>query len=80
MEQDQRRRGVLTSVSTASADSSPRAMSCSRSSQEFESSIEEEKGRAKGSFAHLEQAPADDGNYLPSEHYTRYPNRWSRVR
>ncbi|KAJ3524467.1 hypothetical protein NM688_g8556 [Phlebia brevispora] len=38
------------------------------------------KERSKESFSHMEEAAAEDSNYLPIEHYTRYPNRWSRIR
>lgn len=76
---DQSRRGVPTSLSTSPGHRTS-TMSPSRSSREFESSVEEVDVKPKGSFAHLEQAPADDENYLPSEHYTRYPNGWSKIR
>lgn len=56
-------------------------MSSRRNSQEYSTGISEEShGRSKGSFVHMEQSAAEDRKYLAVDHYTRYPNRWSRIR
>lgn len=41
------------------------------------------KGRSKESVVHMEDVPGsstEDVDDLPAHHYTRYPNRWSRIR
>ncbi|KAF7796448.1 hypothetical protein EIP86_007625 [Pleurotus ostreatoroseus] len=39
------------------------------------------KGRSKDSIVQMEEVDgSEDGDDLPIAHYTRYPNRWSRIR